>query len=155
MSPILFLAAVTWLFYAGNLTFRVLRREYTNQTKTMYLKDDAIETWDVPDLIFCTTNATRIRGSAPNGYNQIVRPLKGPAIPPGYDVNSPCDTSHDTMFVFWTDQGKIKINLNGTHDLIKVFDFESNSTVRGLICMDMHCARKSMHVVANKDKIFL
>ncbi|KAG0221344.1 hypothetical protein BGX31_009983 [Mortierella sp. GBA43] len=121
-----FLVLAALLCYAVNLGIRVSKREYANQSKTMYLGHDAIEVEDVPDLIFCTTNATRIRGSLPKGYCRSVNSLKTPTISPGYYLHSPCDENHDTMFIFWTDQGKIK--LNGIDGLVKVFEFESNDT---------------------------
>lgn len=104
------------------------------------------EPWRLPDLIVCTANVTSVDYDRVFNYTSYA--IKGPSVPPGYYVRSPCLLpEHDTVFNFrfnFTNGQEIpKRNLD---EILRRITFETKSTVRDLgivtrnVTMDQVCA---------------
>ncbi|KAI8350184.1 hypothetical protein B0O80DRAFT_500781 [Mortierella sp. GBAus27b] len=121
-------ALLRWVFVilsvAGLLSFgvdriiRVVKRDHVFENKV-------IDAEGVPDLLFCASNATV---KYKEGFNITAIPIKGPKVPLGLQVFTPCDTG-DTMFIATTDFTRLMAEHNPGKHVQRLLDPNADMTL--------------------------
>jgi hypothetical protein len=110
----------------------VKNRDFISTTATYVLSDKANYE---PDIIFCMADATLLHKDLSLVHTMYL--LKGPSVPEGSYVRSPCDTDvHDTMFVFWHQSEAREISK--IEDLWEAIEFKTNSTTPIWVILSAH-----------------
>ncbi|KAG0221343.1 hypothetical protein BGX31_009982 [Mortierella sp. GBA43] len=123
-NPNLVLLFISFLKVAGLLSFgvdriiRVVKRDHVFENKV-------IDAEGVPDLLFCASNATV---KYKEGFNITAIPIKGPKVPLGLQVFTPCDTG-DTMFIATTDFTRLMAEHNPGKHVQRLLDPNADMTL--------------------------
>lgn len=118
--------AVGLIYFAVSKIQELVKRDFLY---VQHLKYSTHNPWLLPDLLVCTTNVTSV--DYDRVFNYTSYSIKGPSVPPGYYVRSPCllpehDTLYNFRFNFTEGQELPKRNID---EILRRITFETNSKV--------------------------